>query len=178
MVGDFNYSNIKWYQNNEFGASASCEKTENLSENELKFVSALRENLLFQHVVEPTRQRALDTPHILDLIISSDDVLSEIEYLSPLGMSDHTVLYFTYYFYTEKVTSTNKFQLEKADYDKLQDFLNINWDNTLDITNTNIDEMWERFKSILIQGMNKFIPRGSNRSVSYTHLTLPTIYSV
>ena len=51
-VGDFNYSNIKWYQNNEFGASASCE---NLSENELKFVSALRENLLFQHVVEPTR---------------------------------------------------------------------------------------------------------------------------
>jgi len=59
--------------------------------------------------------------------------------------------------------STDKFQLEKADYDKLQDFLNINWDNTLDTTNTNIDEMWERSKSILIQDMNKFIPRGSNR---------------
>ena len=40
MVGEFNYSNIKWYQNNEFGASASCE---NLTENELKFVSALRD---------------------------------------------------------------------------------------------------------------------------------------
>jgi len=24
-------------------------------------------------------------------------------------------------------------------------------------------QLWERFKSILIQGMNKFIPRGSNR---------------
>ena len=54
IVGDFNFSNIKWYDTDGSGVSAGCS---NLSDNELKFVSALHENLLFQHVVPPTRQR-------------------------------------------------------------------------------------------------------------------------
>ena len=68
---------------NGFGASANCS---NISENELEFVNALRENLLFQHVTEPTRQRGSDTPHTLDLIITSDNFISDIniDYLSPL----------------------------------------------------------------------------------------------
>ena len=59
------------------------------------------------------------------------------------------------------------------------------------------NEMWENFKHTVIDGMNLFIPRGNQRlkrsnknhqpfnnelkrliTVSYTHLTLPTIYSV
>ena len=51
----------------------------------MKFVSALHENLLFQHVEQPTRQRASDMPHTLDLVITSDNFLTDVEYLSPLG---------------------------------------------------------------------------------------------
>jgi len=39
----------------------------------MAFVSSLRENLLRQHVLTPTRQRGIDTPHILDLVITSED---------------------------------------------------------------------------------------------------------
>ena len=51
-----------------------------------------------QHVIEATRLRGFDTPHSLDLILTTDNCLSEIEYLSPLGMSDHSVLKFDYKF--------------------------------------------------------------------------------
>ena len=47
-----------------------------------------------QHVVHPTRQHGSDTPHTLDLVITSEDFVSEIEHISPLGMSDHCVLKF------------------------------------------------------------------------------------
>ena len=63
---------------------------------------ACYENLLLQHVAEPTRQRGSDKPHTLDLIISSDNFVSEVEYLSPLGMSDHSVLKFSVQLCTDK----------------------------------------------------------------------------
>ena len=160
IVGDFNFSNIKWYHNQGFGASARCS---NLLDNELKFVNVLRENFLIQHVVEPTRQRGLDTPHTLDLIISTDDCLSEIEHLSPLGLSDNSVLKFSYQFYKDNVKTEDKFKLDKGDYVKLRTFLDINWDEVLDVSNNTIDEMWEIFKQIILEGMNNFIPRGSKR---------------
>jgi len=89
IVGDFNYRNINWYSVPGCGASAQCS---GLSENEMAFVNSLRENLLLQHVVNPTRQRGTDTPHILDLVLSSGDFVSEVDHLSPLGNSDHCVL--------------------------------------------------------------------------------------
>jgi len=74
IVGDFNFGNIDTYQVTGIGASAKCVA---LSDNEVAFVNSLREYLLFQHVVNPTRQRGTDTPHILDLVITSDNFVSE-----------------------------------------------------------------------------------------------------
>ena len=91
IVGNSNFSNISWYPIQHFGACAKCR---GLSDNELKFVNILRKNSLLQHVVEPTRQRGSDTPHTLDLVITSDNLVSDIDHLSPLGMSDHCVLKF------------------------------------------------------------------------------------
>ena len=51
IVGDFNFSNIVWYSVHGSGASPFCSS---LNDNELAFVSTLRENLLMQHVVNPT----------------------------------------------------------------------------------------------------------------------------
>ena len=52
----------------------------------------LQDNLLTQHVTNPTRARGKDCPSVLDLVIANDDFVDDIIYLSPLGKSDHTVL--------------------------------------------------------------------------------------
>jgi len=87
IVGDFNFSNITWYDAGGFGATARCA---NLPKKELKLVETLgeTENFFLQHVTEATRQRGTDTPHTIDLILTTDNCLSEIEYLSTLGMSE------------------------------------------------------------------------------------------
>ena len=37
--------------------------------------------------------------------------------------------------------------------------MNINWVSYLDVQNGTVDEMWEKFKLALVQGMNRFIPK-------------------
>ena len=70
IVGNFNYTNIESHYSSNGGASAWCGR---LSANDTKFINAIRENLLYQHVVEPTRQRGSDSRHTLDLVLMSDD---------------------------------------------------------------------------------------------------------
>jgi len=48
-----------------------------------------------------------------------------------------------------------------GDYVKFCDFVDVDWDNVLNASN--VDEMWEKFKSILLDGMDKFIPKGEVR---------------
>jgi len=68
----------------------------------------------------------------LDLVITSDNFVSEIEHLSPLGMCDHCVLNFGCSLYAEHRRIQQKFRLNKVDYDNLCDFLNLEWDAFLD----------------------------------------------
>ena len=49
------------------------------------------DNFLQQHVNQPTRQGQRDL--LLDLVLTRDENnISDIEYLEPLGKSDHSVL--------------------------------------------------------------------------------------
>ena len=59
------------------------------------------------------------------------------------GKNDHSVLNFSYQFYKDNVKTEDKFKLDKGDYVKLRAFLDINWDEVLDVSNNTIDEMWE-----------------------------------
>ena len=87
LVGDFNFPRIRW--------GSEMKSYRGLTQSEIHFIKVIRENLFTQHIYEPTRQRGKDTPHILDLVISSDDLVDEIEFMSPLGMSDHAVISFS-----------------------------------------------------------------------------------
>ena len=58
----------------------------------------------------------------------------------------------------------DKFKLDKGDYTKLKELLNLNLDKMLDPSKFSIDEMWEKFKLIMLEGMNKFIPRRGKRN--------------
>jgi len=94
--------------------------------------------------------------------ISSDNFVSDIT--SPLGNSDHCVLYFHCHLNIYQSKSTDKFKWDKGDY-KLTEFLDITWDAVLDAVNNSVDEMWEIFKLIVTEGMNNFFPRRAQASI-------------
>ena len=85
MVGDFNYKEIDW--ENEYAPQSK--------EYQSKFINALQECFLHQHVSEPTRFRVNETPNLLDLVLSSEEsMIKDLSYQPPLGESDHLCLRF------------------------------------------------------------------------------------
>ena len=67
LVGDFNYSSIDWQRWTGSGNPMNSDE---------KFIDVLQKNGLHQHITTPTRQRGDDEPHVLDLVITSDDIVS------------------------------------------------------------------------------------------------------
>ena len=47
-----------------------------------------------QHVINTTRIRGMQNQNILDLIITNGNLIKDIEYQDPIGISDHVVLIF------------------------------------------------------------------------------------
>jgi len=115
LVGDFNFGAIKWE------SDITC--FDGLSQKEIKFIKSITENCLYQHATQPTRQRGQDTPHTLDLILSSDSFVSDIEYNSPLGMSDHAVLTFSCCVEVKKCIRSSKFSFDRGNYSSLREYL-------------------------------------------------------
>ena len=68
--------------------------------------------------------------------------MSRVEFLSPLGMSDHSVIKYECEFATDKVTINDKLRFEKGDYVKFYDFVDVDSDNVLNVSS--VDEMWEK----------------------------------
>jgi len=151
IVGDFNYGGIKW--------TTDVVSFSGLSQSEINFAKSVSENCLLQHVNKPTRQRGKDTPHILDLVLTSDDCVSDIEYNSPLGMSDHSILAFNCHLGVETQSSSNKFKFERGDYEGLRKYLSRDWEVDLNGDSNTVDEMWHCFRDTVLEGMAKFIPK-------------------
>ena len=87
------------------------------------FVLVLSSPPYYQHITTPTRPRGDDEPHVLDLVITSDDNVSALEYRSPLGKSDHSVISFECQVDVPKVTKTSRFNYQKGEFDELRVFL-------------------------------------------------------
>ncbi|RYA66063.1 endonuclease/exonuclease/phosphatase family protein, partial [Enterobacter cloacae complex sp. 2DZ2F20B] len=82
IFGDFNLPDVKW----------PLEMSHNYSGSSQLLVDLLLSHHLIQLVDQPTRYRAGQQPSTLDLIITSDDdLLANLEYLDPVGNSDHVV---------------------------------------------------------------------------------------
>ena len=108
FVGDFNFGEINW---------SNCSSPCSEESKEEKFLEALRDSYLFQHVREPTRSRGKDEPSTLDLILTNEEnQISNLEYNAPLGKSDHSTLYFVYDCYINTNSIKDRFQFDKADY--------------------------------------------------------------
>ncbi|CAG2196936.1 unnamed protein product [Mytilus edulis] len=152
IMGDFNYPEINWETWNTKGDRPNS--TEN------KFLEALQDNFLYQHTTKPTRWRGADTPHTLDLLITNEEeMISNLEYMSPLGKSDHCVLSFDFNCYVNIKRAPKIANLyNHGNYkDFIQELNKIDWHNKLNAENS-IDKNWNYFLTILKELESRFVP--------------------
>ena len=150
IVGDFNFPAIDWQ---------TCVATDSDGSESDQFTECLKDCYLTQHVDKPTRFRGTQKPSILDLILTNEeDVVSEIQYLAPVGNSDHCTLVFKYRCKVQESNSiTKKYKYDKGDYAGMKDFFaNIEWEDVLE--GKDVQESWDEFSSKLEEAMQKFIP--------------------
>jgi hypothetical protein len=147
ITGDFNYPDINW-------ETWSSDK-----EEQNHFVETIRDCYLYQHIRKPTRGRINNEPSLLDLILSNEEgMITDIEYQSPIGKSDHCVLNFNFNCYTEvpKYKKT-KYYYDRGDYAAAKEELQkIDWHKELE--NCNVQEQWTKFAKIMKDLENKCIP--------------------
>ena len=162
IAGDFNFKDIDW--ENDY---ASPDKP-----HQALFIKGLQDCFLHQHVTEPTRYRDNEIPNILDLLLSSEEsLISDLQYLPPLGESDHICMKF-------KVNCSQHLpgpEQEKLDIFKanipriIQKLSAYNWTELL---NSSFQEDYETFFSILERIMLEEtplkIPRAAKKNLYLT----------
>jgi len=91
FLGDFNFPKIDW-KNHMESKNIDMQKV-NESESQREFIATLIKYQLKQHIKRPTRARGNATPHIiLDLVMSNESFIENIEFDAPLGKSDHSII--------------------------------------------------------------------------------------
>ena len=65
----------------------------------------------------------------------------------------------------ESISKVAKFKFEQGDYDSLREFLARYWQIELETENSSVDEMWCKFREIVMDGMNRFIPKSNGYRV-------------
>jgi exonuclease III len=155
IVGDFNYPEIDW---------------ENVHTNEPEnhrshtFIKTFQDLFLYQHTTEHTRYREGHNPSLLDLIITNEEgMVNKIQYLSPLGKSDHICISFDTNMYAHvEENDKPRYAYHRGNYTKMTENLrNINWDNILD--ETTIGDTWTAFQDKINQEMRENIPKSRKR---------------
>ena len=152
LMGDFNYPGIDWDK-----WITSGDRTDS---KEYKFLECVQDNFLYQHVIKPTRWRGDDTPNTLDLILTNEEnMVTGLEYQSPLGKGDHCVLRFDFECYTQIHSSSRKVKCyNKANYDDInREISSYDWDAVL-TEDEDINIMWDRFKGKIKDIENRHVP--------------------
>jgi hypothetical protein len=148
ITGDFNYTNLRW----------DGTWPENDQDNE--FVESLRDAFLTQMVRKPTRCRDKQASNILDLVLISDeDMISDIEHCDPIGKSDHDTLNFQLYIPMRKTDYKKKYKfvLSKGNYNGMRDEIDgMDW-NMLE--SRDVEEAWKCLKDTVHKLMHKYVPK-------------------
>ena len=86
-MGDFNIPHIDWETETPSAPATHASHA---------FIGSVQDSLLFQHIKHPTRYRLGESPNTLDLVFTNEEgVVKNLQYLPPLGNSDHVILRFT-----------------------------------------------------------------------------------
>ena len=84
LTGDLNFPEIDWMN------EVCKKKTDHPA---YKFLNTLQQNFLFQLIKEPTHHRPMQSPILIDLVITNDQsMMQNIHLLPPLGKSHHSLI--------------------------------------------------------------------------------------
>ncbi|KAF8366224.1 hypothetical protein PRIPAC_84053 [Pristionchus pacificus] len=143
IVGDFNLPEIKWPKTTQHYSGANAD-----------FIKCCDEIGLVQLIQRPTRKDVF-----LDLLLSnSNSVVQNVEQLPNYGNSDHSAFSFQLLLAPEEQRAKYVKNFQKADYGKINTLLaNIDWNAFFEIKMT-VNEMYERFITLLDEIIEKYIP--------------------
>jgi len=149
IVGDFNYGSIDWelYQS-----------TEALEHCPTLFTENVKDLFLYQHVGENTRHRVGQSSSRLDLIFSNEaNMVNDLEYMPPLGASDHACLLFKFTCYTDcKQSDEPRPNFFKGNYPAMKSNLEqVVWD---DICNQDLNTYWDNFHYTISALVSDHVP--------------------
>ena len=106
------------------------------------------------------RGRGSVRPSILDLVLSNnDDAIEEVSLDAPIGSSDHSVLHVRYRCIPVIEPDKTIFMYEKANYDKMKELLNIDWDVTFSECADDVNEQWKIFSTLYSEAEKSCVPR-------------------
>ena len=149
-IGDFNLPGISW--------DNVCAHSENSLE--FKFINCTLDCFLTQHVSVVTRGRGTARPSILDLVLTNqEEAVEEIILEAPLGSSDHSVLHVKYRCIPVLEPDKVIFMYDKADYGKMKDMLNIDWDHIFSEFEDDVNKQWEVFSTKYAEAEKICVPR-------------------
>ena len=152
FVEDFNYKDINWN-------SWSTPHVED--SKEAKFLDAIRDSYLHQHLLEPTRRRGTDEPSLIDLLLTDEEMqVSDIEYHPPLGKSDHSVISFTFNCYLDFSKSKERYLYDNGDYFAMsKELKESNWAvHIFEDDKTSVEEIWTKIKKKVTELRDKYVP--------------------
>ena len=150
IVGDFNLPQIDWNLN-------LCNAPE--AHYAQRFLSAVQDCFLFQHVNEPTRYRDGVRPSLLDLIFTNEErMVVSLDYCPGLGKSDHILLKCKLACYSTPCKPKNlKWNFNRANFQELAMKLReVNWDF---LSTSEVSSGYQQFCDILLSLLNEFIPK-------------------
>ena len=115
---------------------------------EHEFIEAVKDSYLDQHIDRSTRVTKNNKPSLLDLMLADKTLEpTSIEYISPLGKGDHTIIQAKIDLWTTKRCKEglnyNKGSYVKHQHEESQ----------------TLEQDWENFKFILDCAVKKFIPK-------------------
>ena len=158
ILGDFNFKKINW-----LNWSTPCHE----NSKEEKFLEALRDSFLHQHVLEPTRSRGTDKPSTLDLILTNEEAhVPELNYNAPLGKSDHSILSFNFNCYFTYNSPNKRYRYDQTDFTSIKEELDVtNWlANFVKIADSlSVQECWEKFKQKILDLRDRYVPSKEER---------------
>ena len=153
LLGDFNCKKVRWEE---------MEISENAGQWSEEMLQLAMVNAMDQWVEEPTRYRGQDEPSLLDLVFTKKpEHRPTIEYMSPLGRSDHVVLEITLKDWEmieyEEEHKNGRLNYAKANYKELKKFGgSTNWKEIME--GKTVQEKYETFMVKYNEGIQKYVP--------------------
>ena len=140
--------------------------------SDFHFIQAVQGSYLHQHVSDATRFQGSDRPSLLDLVLTNEEGMDNIEHAAPLGKSDHSIIKITVRCSKQLDTPKTRHCYDKGNYAKMREMLSLNWEEVFRDCMDDPSRQWDKFLAIFTAAQASCIPAKLNKT-SKTRYALP-----